>query len=126
MSIFKNKEYLFNKRGLRQYAEQDQLLFLTSFPLMINATIDVPIKVADQYSHKLPNTPETKAGANERAGFIDAPEINAKKISNPTIPPIAIPPNPLNPLVYTTKKITAIRRADANTSIPKTIGTGKL
>jgi hypothetical protein len=95
--------------------------------LIIYTTIDVPIKVADQYSHKLFNTPESKAGANERAGFIDAPEINAKKkISNPTIPPIAIPPNPLKPLVYTTKKITAIRRADANTSIPKTIGTGKL
>jgi hypothetical protein len=91
------------KRGLKQYdAEPDQLLFLTNFPLIINATVDVPIKVADQYSHKLPNTPETKAGANERAGFIDAPEINAKKkISKPTIPPIAIPPNPLNPLVYT-------------------------
>jgi hypothetical protein len=114
------------KSGLRQYdAEPDQVLFLATFPLMINATIDVPTKVADQYSHKLPNTPESKAGANERAGFIDAPEINAKKkISNPTIPPIAIPPNPLNPLVYTTKKITAIRRADANTSIPKTIVQG--
>ena len=87
---------------------------------MINATIDVPTKVADQYSHKLPNTPESNAGANERAGFIDAPEINAKKkISRPTIPPIAIPPKPLNPLVYTTINITAIRSADANTSIPK-------
>jgi len=60
---------------------------------MINATIDVPIKVADQYSHKLTNTPESKVGANERAGFIDAPGINPKKkISKPSIPPIAIPP----------------------------------
>src|SRR5215469_3964863 len=116
------------KSGLRQYyAEPDQVLFLTTFPLRINATNDVPTKVADQYSHKLANIPESKEGANERAGFIDAPEINAKKkISNPTIPPIAIPPNPLNPLVYTTKKITAIRSADANASIPKMIGTGKL
>ena len=31
------------------------------------------------------------AGANERAGFIDTPDINAKKnMSKPTIPPIAI------------------------------------
>jgi hypothetical protein len=43
---------------------------------MINATIDVPTKVADQYSHRFPNTPESNAGVNERAGFIDAPEIN--------------------------------------------------
>src|SRR5215469_9380219 len=116
------------KRDIKQYYVQlHQLLFLTNFPLIINATIDVPIKVADQYSHKLTNTPESKAGANERAGFIDAPEINAKKkISRPTIPPMAIPPKPFNPLVYTTTKITAIRRADANISIPKTIGTGKL
>jgi hypothetical protein len=64
---------------------------------------------------------------DERAGFIDAPEINAKKkISRPTIPPIAIPSKPLKPLVYTTMKITAIRRADANTSIPKTRGMKKL
>src|SRR5215469_10818030 len=116
------------KSDLRQYdTEPNQLLFFTNFPLIINATIDVPIKVADQYSHKLTNTRESKAGANERAGFIDAPEINAKKkISRPTIPPIAIPPNPLNPLVYTTMKITAIRSADANTSIPKISGIEKL
>jgi hypothetical protein len=93
---------------------------------MTNATIDVPTKVADQYSHRFPNIPESNAGANERAGFIDAPEINAKKkISRPPIPPIAIPPKRLNPLVYTTMKITAIRRADASTSIPKVIGIEK-
>ena len=27
---------------------EDQLLFFTNFPFMINATIDVPTKVADQ------------------------------------------------------------------------------
>ena len=54
------------------------------------------MNVADQYSHKLFKTPETSAGVKERAGFIEAPDINAKKnISNPTIPPIAIPLNPL-------------------------------
>lgn len=37
-----------------------------------------------------------------------------------------MPPKPLNPLVYTTMKITAIRSADANTSIPKIIGIGKI
>jgi hypothetical protein len=47
--------------------------------------MDVPTKVAD---HRLPNIRDSKAGANERAGFIEAPEIKAKKkISNPTIPP---------------------------------------
>ena len=44
--------------------------------------------------------PDNKAGANERDGFIDAPDINAKKsISKPTIPPITIAPKPLKPLV---------------------------
>ena len=44
--------------------------------------------------------PETRAGAKERAGFIDAPDMNAKKkISSPTIPPIATPPNRFRPLV---------------------------
>ena len=47
--------------------------------------------------------PDSNAGASALAGFIDAPEINAKnKISNPTIPPIATPLNPFNPFVYTT------------------------
>jgi DNA polymerase elongation subunit (family B) len=39
--------------------------------------MDVPTKVALQYNQRLLNVPETKAGASERAGFIDAPEINA-------------------------------------------------
>jgi hypothetical protein len=61
--------------------------------------------------------PDNKAGANALAGFIEAPEITAKKkISNPTIPPIAIPLNPFKPLVYTTVKITAMSNPDANTS----------
>ncbi len=56
--------------------------------------------MADQYNHKSPTEPDNNAGARERAGFIEAPEINAKKyISSPTIPPIAIPLNPLNPFV---------------------------
>ena len=68
---------------------------IQQFFLNRNTIVDVPTKVADQQSHRLPNTPDSKAGANERAGFIDAPEIKAKKkISNPTIPPMAIPLNP--------------------------------
>jgi hypothetical protein len=71
-----------------------------NFFLKVAAMIEIPINVADQYSHRLPNTPDIKAGANERAGFMDAPEINAKKkMSSPTIPPIAIPPKPLRPFV---------------------------
>ena|ERR671919_33511 len=86
-------------------------LFLTS-----KATIDVPTNVALQYNHRLPRTPETRAGANERAGFIEAPDINARKnMSSPTIPPITRPLYPLSPIVYTTTTTTAINNADANT-----------
>jgi len=92
-------------------AEIISTTLLDKFSFDDKPTIDVTTKVADQYSHNFPNTTESNAGANERAGFIDAPEINAKKkISRPTIPQIAIPPKPLNPLVYATMKITAIRR----------------
>ena len=74
--------------------------FDISILLNIKATIDVPMNVADQEGHRLFNTPEISAGVKERAGFIEAPDMNAKKnISNPIIPPIAIPLNPLNPLV---------------------------
>jgi hypothetical protein len=63
------------------------------------------------------------AGANERAGFIDAPDMNAKKnMSKPTIPPIAIAPKPFSPFLCTTTKITAISRAEANTSTPNIKG----
>ena len=64
--------------------------------------MDVPTKVAVQYSHRLSTIPpDNKAGANERAGFIDAPDINAKKnMSKPTIPPITIPLKPLNPFIH--------------------------
>ena len=75
-------------------------LFVTITLRKITAIIDVLTNVADQYSHKLFKNPETRAGAKERAGFIEAPDMNAKKnISNPTVPPIAIPPKPLSPLV---------------------------
>ena len=87
---------------------------------------DVPIKVAVQYSHRFSTIPpDNKAGANERAGFIDAPDINAKKnMSKPTIAPITIPLKPLKPFVYTTIKITAISKAEANTSTPNIKGKG--
>jgi hypothetical protein len=53
--------------------------------------------VALQYNQRL-SSPEVKAGASERAGFIDAPDINAKKnMSRPTIPPMTSPLYPLNP-----------------------------
>ena len=102
-------------------------LLFRNFFRSITATIDVPIKVADQYNHKSPTDPDNSAGARDRAGFIEAPEINAKKnISNPTIPPIAIPLKPLNPFVWTTANMTAIKSADARTSIPKITAIGKL
>src|ERR671910_2543129 len=82
--------------------------------LKSKATVDVPIKVAVQYSHKFVITPDNTAGASERAGFIEAPDMNAKKnMSRPTIPPITIPLKPLKPLVYTTTRIT---RSEEHTS----------
>src|SRR5215208_8013640 len=96
-----------------------------NFFLNNKAIAEVPIKVAVQYSHKFVITPETTAGARERAGFIEAPDINAKKnISRPTIPPITIPLKPFKPLVYTTTRITVINSADASVSIPNIRGRG--
>jgi hypothetical protein len=44
--------------------------------------------------------PEVKAGANKHAGFIDAPDMNARKnLSKETIPPMTSQPYPLNSLV---------------------------
>ena len=83
-------------------------------------------RVADQYSHKFVIIPDNTAGAKERAGFIEAPDMDAKKnISRPTIPPITIPLKPLKPLVYTTAKITAIKSPEASISIPNMKGKGK-
>jgi hypothetical protein len=45
------------------------------------------MRVAVQYSHRLSRTLESRAGANDLSGFIDALEMNARKnISRPTIP----------------------------------------
>ena len=75
------------------------------------AAIEVPINVAVQYNLKSPTNLESNAGANDLAGFIDAPDMNPKKkISNPIIPLIAMPLNPFNPFVYTTSKITIISK----------------
>lgn len=85
-----------------------------------------PTKVADQYNHKSFIIPENIAGANERTGFIEAPEIkDRKKMSNPTMPPMAIPLKFLNPFAYTTTKITPIRRDVAKTSTLKIRGIEK-
>ena len=68
--------------------------YLPNFFLKVAATIDVPTKVADQYSHRFPITWDIKAGAKERAGFMDAPQIGPANIaSNNTTEPIAIPAN---------------------------------
>ena len=94
--------------------------------LKSKATVDVPIKVAVQYSHKFVITPDNTAGARERAGFIEAPDINAKKnMSRPTIPPITIPLKPLKPLVYTTTRITVIKSPEASISMLNMKGKGK-
>jgi hypothetical protein len=82
--------------------------------------------VADQYNHKSKVEPDRKAGAKDRAGFMEATEINdKKKISNPTIAPIAIPLKPFSPFGYTTTRMTTIKRAEAAISTPKITNTGK-
>jgi hypothetical protein len=55
------------------------LLFIQTLFLYINAIIPVPTNVAVQYNHRSVHIPDNTAGANDRAGFIDAPDINAKK-----------------------------------------------
>ena len=66
-------------------------IFAKSFPNIV-AIMDVPIKVAVQYSHRFSTIPlDNNAGVNDRAGFIDVRDINAKKnMSEPTIPSITI------------------------------------
>jgi hypothetical protein len=50
--------------------------------------------------------PDNNGGANERGGFIDAPDTNAKNnMSKPTIAPITIPLKPLRPFVYAMIKL---------------------
>jgi len=94
--------------------------------LKVNATIYAPTKVAVQYNQRSDHTPDDIAGASDRAGFIDAPDINAKKrISGPTIPPMTKGPKTLSPLVYTTNNITPISKAEAKTSIPNINDNGR-
>ncbi len=71
--------------------------------------MDVPIKVAVHYIHRFHTIPpDNKAEAKDLTGFIDAPDINAKKnMSNPTIAPITLPPKPLRPFGYTTTSMSA-------------------
>ena len=59
--------------------------------------------------------PDNKARANERAGFIDAQDLNAKKsMPKPTIPTITIPPKPLKPIVCVNTRFTAISKSEAH------------
>lgn len=47
--------------------------------LTIKATQLVPMNVADQFNQRSRTESEIKAGASERAGFMEAPEIKDKK-----------------------------------------------
>ncbi len=49
----------------------------SNFFLYVHAITEVPTNVAVQYNHRSVHTPDSNAGANERAGFIDAPDIKA-------------------------------------------------
>lgn len=60
--------------------------------------MDVPTNVAVQCNQRFIQTPDNTAGAMERAGFIDVPEMkNKNTISSPTIPPITNHPKPFKP-----------------------------
>jgi hypothetical protein len=71
-----------------------------NFPLNTVTIMDVPMKVAVQTSHRLSTIlPGNKARAKDFAGFIDAPEINAKKnMSKSIIVPITNRQNLSGPL----------------------------
>lgn len=84
----------------------------------MNATAAAPTNV---YNHILLISPDNVADAKNLIGFIAAPEINEnRKISNPTIAPDAIHPNPFNPLVCTDVNIIVIKNAVTIISTAKT------
>jgi hypothetical protein len=68
--------------------------------------MDAQIKVVVQYSHRHSTISlDNKAGAKDLGGFVDAPDVNAKKsMSKPTTAPITIPPKPLRPSVRGSRK----------------------
>ena len=53
-----------------------RIIINMKFLSSITATIDVPIKVADQYNHKFPTDPRKQPGARDRAGIMEDLEIN--------------------------------------------------
>jgi hypothetical protein len=53
--------------------------FERNLPLNNKPITEVPMNVADKYNHKSPTEPDNIAGAKDLAGFIEAPEISAKK-----------------------------------------------
>lgn len=112
---------------MRSYVFMFYCNHLLKYFLNAKETIDVPTNVAVQYNQMLVHIPDNRTGARDRAGFMEAPDIEArKKISNPTIPPIAIGPNPLNPFVKTTSNIIPISNAEAKTSMPNIEYNGKV
>ena len=51
-----------------------------------------PMTGANKYTHKCSKWPLTRAGASDRAGFIDAPDTGpANRASNPMTDPTAMP-----------------------------------
>lgn len=71
-----------------------------------------PIMGAEIYSHNDCRFPEISAGASERAGFIDAPQMGPANIaSNNTVVPIAMPASvPVSFEPCDTLMITSIRK----------------
>ena len=57
---------------------------------------------------------------------MDAPDtFPMSSMSSATMPPMATPPNPRRPLVYTTYNMTPISMADASTSVGNVTATGR-
>ena len=86
--------------------------------------IEEPMKGAVQYNHKLSKIPVVNAGAKERIGFIDAPEMGPRKnTSNATIPPTtALTITTCTFLTESISKIPPIKNTVARISIPNIIG----
>ena len=80
--------------------------------LSIQTANELPIMGAEIYIHKNCNSPDIMAGPNERAGFIEAPEMGpAKSASNKTTAPIAIPAMmPCSLLPCETRRMTNIKK----------------
>ena len=120
---FSARLVLHHRYEVHSSSRTSYLLTHLNFLRTSKVTAELPINVAVLLSRKLSMTPERRPGANDLVGFIDAPEMKArKKILRPTMPLITRPPKPRRPWYGLPNNGCVINRAVAKTSIPKTNG----